>query len=336
MGDTSRNSMMGTLREFTDNGGMNLIGTAYFAKGNKYFVDGANGNDALAGDRPDRPKLTLAAAFARCVAGQNDVIYIIGNGQASGSIRFTEGFTWNKSATHLIGITAPTKVSQRARLAPASGNAAFANFMTVTADGCIFANFSIFHGFGTGGAAQICWTDTGERNYYNNVAFQGMADQEAADDAGSRSLKIGSGGNGEHTFVNCTIGIDTVTRGAANASIEFAGATPRNTFENCILPFQTDSAAVLGIISTGAGGMDRWQLFKQCMFMNNVGSGTTTMAALATIPASPGGFILIKDCTRVDITDLGTDANSLAAVYVDGAPLPVGDDAGKAVVAIAT
>jgi hypothetical protein len=323
MADNSSNSMMGTLREFTDQGGMDLIGTVYLAKGKKYFVDGLNGSDSLPGDRPDRPMLTLAAAFARCVAGQNDVIYIIGNGQASGSIRLSANFAWNKNATHLIGITAPTRVSQRARIAPTSGATAFANMFTVS-------------GFGTGTSNQICWTDTGERNYYNNVAFQGMGDQTSADSAGSRSLKIGSGGNGEHTFVNCTIGLDTITRGAANASIEFAGATPRNSFFNCILPFQTDASSPLGIIGTGAGCMDRWQLFKDCMFMNNVGSGTTTMAALATIPASPGGFILIKDCTRVDITDLGTNANSLAAIYVDGAPLPVGDDAGKAVVAIAT
>jgi len=328
-------NMQATLRQFTDRGGMELIGTGYFPRGRQFFVDGANGNDSLAGDRPDRAKLTLSAGHDLMEAGRNDVLYVIGNGQASGSLRFTAGFTWSKSACHLIGITAPTKVSQRARLAPASGTAAFANFATVTADGCIFANFSIFHGFGTGGAAQICWTDTGERNYYNNVSFQGMGDQTSADSSTSRSLLIGSGGNGEHTFENCTIGIDTITRGAANASIEFAGATPRNTFINCILPFQTDAAGVLGIIST-VGGMDRWQLFDRCKFLNNVGSGTTTMAALATIPASPGGFILIENCVRVDITDLGTDADSLAAIFVNGAPLPVGDDAGKAVVAIAT
>ena len=327
---------MGTLREFTDNGGMDLIGTVYLANGRKFFVDGSNGDDDLSGSTPDRPKLTPGAALDRCTAGRNDVVYLIGNGQASGSARLSANLAWNKSATHLIGITAPTKISQRARIAPTSGATAFANMVTVSVDGCIFSNFSVFHGFGTGTTSQICWTDTGERNYYNNVAFQGMGDQTSADDAGSRSLKIGSGGNGEHTFQDCTIGLDTITRGAANASIEFAGATPRNSFIHCLMPFQTDSAAVLGIISTGAGGMDRWQLFDRCMFMNNVGSGTTTMAALATIPASPGGFILIKDCTRVDITDLGTDANSLAAIYVDGAPLPVGDDAGKAVVAIAT
>lgn len=329
-------NMMATLREFTEQGGMDIVGgSPYFPGGNRYFVD-SSGSDSNRGDTITQPLLTPAEAHDRCTSGQNDAVYLVGNGQASGSARLTETLAWTKSATHLIGITAPTRVNGRARIAPASGATAFANMITNSGDGNIFSNISIFQGFGTGTANSICWTDTGERNYYNNVWFGGMGDQTSADSAGSRSLKIGSGGNGEHTFVNCTIGLDTVTRGAANASIEFAGATPRNSFFNCILPFQTDSAAVLGIISTGAGGMDRWQLFDRCMFMNNVGSGTTTMSALATIPASPGGFILIKDCTRVDITDLGTNANSLAAIYVDGAPLPVGDDAGKAVVAIAT
>ena len=256
-------NIQATLRQFTNRGGMDLIGSGYFPRGRQFFLDGANGNDDLGGDRPDRAKLTLAAGHALMESGRNDVLYVIGNGQASGSIRLTEGFTWTKSAAHLIGITAPTRVNSRARFAPASGNAAFANFITNTGDGNIFANFSMFHGFGTGGANQICWTDNGERNYYESVWFGGMGDQVSADSAGSRSLKIGSGGNGEHTFVNCTIGLDTVTRGAANASIEFAGATPRNTFIECILPLQCDASSPLGIIGTGAGFMDRWALFER-------------------------------------------------------------------------
>ncbi len=326
--------MFRTLREFHDRGGIDLIGSGYFPRGRQFFLDGANGNDALAGDQPDRAKLTLAAGHALMESGRNDVLYIIGNGLASGSIRLTEGFTWTKNAAHLIGITAPTGVSQRARIAPASGNAAFANMFTNTGDGCIFSNFSIFHGFGTGGNSQICWTDTGERNYYENVALQGMGDQASADHAGGRSLKIGGSGNGEHTFVRCTIGLDTITRGAANASIEFAGATPRSRFIECMLPFQTDDATVLGIIGTGAGCIDRWQSFERCIFMNNILSGSTVMSALVTLPVSAGGLITFKDCTRVGITLLGTNANSKAQLFMDsGGVRPSNTDTGFAQVA---
>jgi len=325
------------VNRFHNIGGPDVIGFPPLGIGRKYYVDGANGDDDLAGDRPDRPKLTLGAAFDRCVAGQNDAVVVIGNGVIGGSVLLSSAFAWDKNATHLFGITAPTTTAQRARIASLATAASFTPMITVSADGCMFNNLHFVHEFNSDvdDANETCWRDTGQRNYYGNVHFSGIVSPAAAAGTTARTLHIGSGGNGEHTFYRCTIGNDTRSRGAANATLEFSGATPRSRFIECVFPFQTSAAGVLGIIST-TGGMDRWQLFERCVFINNVGSGTTTMAALATIPASPGGILLIKDCTRVDITDLGTDANSLAAIFVDGAPLPVGDDAGKAVVAIAT
>jgi hypothetical protein len=43
------------------------------------------------------------------------------------------------------------------------------------------------------------------------------------------------------------------------------------------------------------------------------------MSALATLPASAGGLLLMKDCTLVGITEFGTNATSLGQIYVDGA-----------------
>ncbi len=304
--------------------------------GSYYFVDPVNGSDGNTGLSPSKAFQTLYKAHAVCTAGNNDVVYLIGNGAASGSARLslalaqgvdssvTAGtLVWSKNATHLIGITAPTGVAQRARIAPPTGTytqATFGsgNFVTVSGAGCYFANFSLFHGFSTGGTNQICWTDTGGRNYYENVDFGGIADAASAADTGARSLKIGSGGTGENTFVGCTIGLDTVTRSVANASLEFAGATPRNTFKDCIFPFMTSNAGVLGIIGTGTGNMDRWQDFEDCRFINAIGSTSTTMSALATLAASSGGLILMKNPSMVGITEFGTDATSRAQMYVDG------------------
>jgi len=55
------------------------------------------------------------------------------------------------------------------------------------------ANLSVFNGFSVGGTNQIAWTDNGERNYYWNCHLFGMADTASAQNAGSRSLKIGTG-----------------------------------------------------------------------------------------------------------------------------------------------
>lgn len=303
--------------------------------GNYYFVDPATGSDGNKGTDPSRPFATLYKAHSVCTAGNNDVVYLIGNGGTSATARLslalaqsvdptvTAGtLVWSKNATHLIGITAPTQVAQRARIAAPTGTytqATFGsgNFITVSAQGCMFSNFSTFGAFSTGGLNNINWTDTGGRNFYQNVCFGGIADAAAAADTGARTFKV-SGTTGENTFVGCTFGLDTVTRSVANATLEFAGGTPRNSFVDCKFPFQTSNAGVLGVIATGAAAMDRWQSFEGCSFINNIKSTSTQMSVLAAVSsASPGGLLLHKNTTMVGITEFG-DTNGLANTYVDG------------------
>lgn len=300
------------------------------------WCDPVNGSDGNYGNTPTQAVATLYAAHYRATSGNNDVVVLIGNGAASGTARLslanaqvwdstaTAGtLVWSKNATHLIGIGAPTRVAQRARIAPPSGTYTVttfgsANFITVTGNGCYFSNFSVFNGFSTGGAAQIAWTDTGSRNCYANVNIFGMADAGSAGDAGSRSVKIGASGSGESTWIDCVIGGDTVTRTAANASLELAGGTPRNSFIRCTFPFMTSAATPLGILGTGNACVDRWTLFQDCTFINNIKSTSTVMTVLASFTtASPGGLLLHKNSTLVGITDYG-DTNGLANTYVDG------------------
>lgn len=329
---------MGVLTNFPD--GLSSFGVPVLGgiggiplTGTWYFVNPATGSDANDGKSPENPLATLYQAHNLMTAGKNDVCLLIGDGSTTGTARLSTALAqtitpaatagtlvWSKNACHLIGETAPTGIAARARIAPPSGvytvtTFGSANFITVSAAGCIFANFSTFNGFSTGGAAQICWTDSGARNFYQAVQFGGMGDAGSAADAGSRSVKISGGG--EHTFVNCTLGLDTVTRGAANATLEFSGGTARSKFISCQFPFQTSASTPLGVIVSAAAGSDRWQLFQDCSFINNVGSTSTTMAALSTLAASMGGLHLYKNCATVGITEFGTDATSRGQIYVD-------------------
>jgi len=300
--------------------------------GNYFFVDPVNGADGNPGSS-ELPLATLYGALAKCVSGNNDVVFLVGDGTSTGTARLstagaqtidstatTGTLTWNKNATHLIGITAPTRVGGRARIAPPTGTYTAATFnatafVNVTGAGCLFANLDVFCGFSTGNASMIAWTDAGGRNAYINVNIQGLGDAASAQGTGARSLKITSS---ENTFTDCVIGLDTVTRTVANATLEFASGATRNTFQCCDFPFQTSAATPLGIIVSAAAGIDRWTKFDRCAFINNVQSTSTTMSALATLPASAGGLLLMKDCTLVGITEFGTDATSRGQVYVDG------------------
>lgn len=284
-----------------------------FTTGNIYVADAINGSDASGVGTFESPFATVDQAYAQCVSGNNDVVLLVGNGLTTATWRRSATFTWAKNATHLIGVAAPTLVSQRARIAPVAGAVAFSPYITISGSGCVFQNLQFFMGFALGTANQIGMLVTGGRNVFKNCSIQGIVDDDSVsgDSAGSRSLKIS--GTGEHLFEDCTIGADTRARSTANATLEFAAATARNSFRRCIFPFFTDNAGVLGILATGNGSMDRWQTFEDCMFINNVKSTSTLMTVLfSATTASPGGFLIFNTPTvLVGITDYG-DTNGLA------------------------
>src|SRR5208337_4004883 len=88
--------------------------------GNVFYLDPVNGLDTNDGASPNAVQLsgghgpvqTLQAGYNLLRNGYNDVLVLIGNGQSSGSARITS-FTWSKNAAHLVGVCAPSAVSQR-------------------------------------------------------------------------------------------------------------------------------------------------------------------------------------------------------------------------------
>lgn len=311
--------------------------------GNWWFVNPATGSDGYDGTSPETPFSTIYAAYAAAADGNNDVIVLIGNGQTSGTARLsyanalasnsaaTSGsLIWAKNALHLIGECSPTGISNRARLAPPTSYTAatFLNGQTVgvtpvvsvTASGCIFANFQIWGGFSTGNAGMITWQDTGNRNYYSGVHFAGQSDAASAGGTASRTLILSGGG--EHVFSGCTFGVDTVQRvTAASRTIEFKAGTARNSFANCNFPLflATAAAGTSTLYTAAAASMDRWQRFDGCTFINAVNSTGVAQTALTTLAASSGGLLLLKNCTSVGATDLFADATTAGQMYVDGA-----------------
>lgn len=305
--------------------------------GDVYFVDYANGSDGNSG-AADAPIKTLYQAQNLMTAGQNDVAVLVGDGSTAATQRLsvanaqtidptatTGTLVWAKAACHIVGIAAPTQIGQRARIAPPSGTYTAATFnadvfVSVTAQGCIFSNISTSPGFSTGSASMEGWVDSGGRNSYSNCNLGGFVDTASAQGVGARALLI-TGSVGENTFNDCVIGTDTIARTVANASLEFAAATPRNIFNRCIFPMLTSAATPLSILGTGAGCVDRFQIFNRCQFINSMSSGGTAQTVIASFTnAAPGGLMLMDQCTFIgDSSTNWGDANALANMYVNGA-----------------
>lgn len=296
-----------------------LLLTTYFSRpGATYFVDEANGDDdqARAGG-PFSPFETLAAAVAVAVAG--DTIFIIGTAHVS------ETLTISQSNLCIIGLNAPSQNS-RARISQ-TGSTVFTPLVSVTGQGNRFENLATFHGFANA-SAQVCWSDSGGRNYYKNVQFLGMGHATAAAQAGGRSLVI-SGGNGENLFEDCSIGLDTILRATnANASLELTGASPRNLFRRCTFQANCSAAGDVHVL-VGSGGIDRYLAFEACKFLNFTGGGGTSLTAAFSVHASAGGNVMLDpSCMSIGATKL----SAAGPVYVGGA-VPTGATTGLGVLA---
>src|ERR1019366_1455386 len=131
------------------------LNAGVFTPGNIFWLDPKNGLDTTGDGKLNKPMGTLPGAYGLCVAGNNDIVALIGDGATDATARVSAAFTWAKAATHLIGMCPPTLYSQRARIAPKTTDAAFTPFFTLSAAGCMFQNVEIYAGFTTGMAAAL-------------------------------------------------------------------------------------------------------------------------------------------------------------------------------------
>lgn len=296
--------------------------------GNYYYVNPVSGADGNSGRSPALAFQTITAALSACTSGNNDVIFLIGNGASSGTARISATLAWNKDATHLVGIGSPSIIGQRARISHAATapTTAFTPMVLVTGSGCMFYNISIFEGFAES-AAVVTWEDQGNRNAYINCSFQGMGNATySADETGSACF-LQTGG-GEHILDTCTFGVDTVARTVANANVRLRSEAARMTFRNCLFPIYATNADVLAVDANASTSLNRWALFDTCNFINaqNI-AGETTMTVAAVGNAAQNGVLLFTNCVRNNITDYGASGD---LIKIANSTLPVTDSTGGA------
>jgi len=254
---------------------------------------------------PSDPMTDFEAAYDRLPSGKNAAILLMG-GPATGtstdhSVRLSETLVWAKPMTHLIGICAPTRVGQRARITGPSSGGTFSPVITVSAHGCSFENFSIFDDYGVDPCALKV---TGQRNYFGNANVQGMGLAAGSADAAASSLWLNGGA--ENLFRDCVIGLDTVARSTTNAEILMNGGAKRNEFIDCNIISSASNSGHRFINAPDSGGLDRYNNFIRCNFLNGptgVYGGATTMLNGIAIHASAGGCINLIGCTKQGCTD---------------------------------
>jgi hypothetical protein len=274
-----------------------------------FFVDPAVGNDSNSGLTPAQALDTVSAAYAKTVDKRGDVIYLMNDGTTGGTSREDTLITWSNNNTHLVGLCAPVGISQRSRIVPNSSKVLTAAAMIrVTGSGNSFRNVQIANfGADTDGIAARGVDVTGHRNYFYNCHIVGVGGSNVGDEANAVDLLISAGE--ENVFERCTIGADTVTRSTTNACVELVSAATRNMFIDCLLNITTDAATPLFVKADGAGDLDRWVIFKNCVFHNAVESTATALTAAVNAHNDAGGTVVLQSCTIIGATDVAAADN---------------------------
>ena len=300
-----------------------LVGIPRGPNSNVYIVDAANGSDSNPGTSFKQPLATIAAAYDKCVTNQNDVVLVLAG--ATGNT-LSAALVWSKSYTHLIGMCAPTRCGQRARIFQLATLTGASPLITFSGQGCIVKDLYVFQGVDDA-TSLINVSVTGGRNYFENVHFAGAGHATQAIDGG-HSLKLD--GAEENTFVRCTFGVDTVDAVDGVTAILMDGEAHRNLFEDCIFRLRC-AAGDTGpafVEVADATGIDRDTLFKNCTFLNN---SATSMGSAFAIPAGMGAprKLLLQNCMFLGVTKL--DANDRGVLFGNMNAVTAADLAGVAV-----
>jgi hypothetical protein len=295
-------------------GGVMSIGGGQLATApaKTFFCDPTNGLDSNDGLSPATAKAKLSAVHSVMTANQNDTVYVIGNSSASSLsvVAETATLVWSKNLCHIVGVNAFNRISHRVSIRSVTND--FTPLVSVTASGCVFANFHVVDETSSS-AAHITWAETGQRNSHFNLHIATPVDQTAADDGGMRAMTIS--GDGERYFKDCTFGIDARDRAGAGATVATLSSAVRDVFEDCLFISRADTSSPTHLLIAN-GTLDRFILFKRCMFHNH----GTTITEVANVGGSVGGSVILQDCHSIGATDwqAASISGQLYIVGVDG------------------
>jgi len=277
-----------------------------------YLVDPANGTAGNSATNFSSPEVSVATAFANCTTNQNDAVVMI---QGASAFNPSAAITWNLNYTHLVGLSGDLPgMGQRCRIVNTSSNDLSVLF-TLSGSGCIVKNIQLFDGKDSA-ADGACALVSGDRNYFKNVFIAGMGDATASGPfsrAGSYSLKVTGS---ENFFEDCTIGLDTVARTAANSELILTGA--RNHFRRCNFISNSTTAGKF-LVKVDASGDDmRWNIFEDCTFINYSSNWATGITDAFSVSGGNTHYVVLKgNCQFVGV-GMGV-ADTVTHVYGAGA-----------------
>lgn len=268
---------------------------------------------------------SVALAEDTLVTGRNDTILVTPESHAwrGDSNATAAALTWDKTNTHIIGLSPTSKAGyNRARFSHSGYT--MANFMTVSGDDNCFKNIRFMHGSATGGASDVtCITVSGAGNRFEKVAFAGPNNATQAASNNYKGINI----SGSHNyFKDCMFGsVNDVDRSGTGAILYFAAACGAwNIFENCVIRSRSGGGQAGAFFITDAVTdtvVDYTAIFLNCQFIH---AGTDLTLGISKAANASRKLYFDNRCTFVGVTDIVADARNAEVVWGSAGSSPDG------------
>ncbi len=283
--------------------GMGFLGEIHFAVG---AISGTTGH------RQELEKWGVPAAHMytthvlaedAATGDRNDVVVVM-----PGSYTQTAALTWDKSYTHMIGMSPTTRAgANRTRFGHSSN--AMANMLTLSSTSAMLKDLYWMHGRASGGGADItCWTISGSRNVLDGCnAASPMGIAQAAASGYKGTIITGS----QNYFKGSTFGVSNqALRTSASCILNIAGGV-FNVYEDCLFISHAGATTPYFINWTAATGQYRCtSIFLNCQFINASRKDVLPMTvAILSTPTIADSDLLYFDnrCSFFGVTDLIVD-----------------------------
>jgi hypothetical protein len=298
-------------------------------KGERYFVRPYSGGDGNSGKSPRTALKTLAAALAKCTAGQNDVVYLLAESNTPANTTDYQLTTldWNKDLTHLVGVSAGGPYNKRARVAWDAATAVASSLnplFTLSGNGCRIQGVSFAVGVDNAYATGV--KITGDRNVLCGVDIA-FPTHDTVDAAGGYALKLD--GCDETDIIGCVLGSFTKDIGSgANQLVLLDSGCSMVRFIECDfierLQSNTNAPAVRAADALSIGFGCVW--FKRCNFISQAVSGAYSQTGAFKVQTQTDGRVVLVDCH----TNAGKwEADDTNMILNGCVGVPIDDNAGE-------
>lgn len=294
--------------------------------GTVYYVNPTTGGDGNKGTSMDRPLATLAAAYAKTVSNNHDVVVL----SATAAHAQTDEVTVTKNRCHFWGMDAVGRyLGQRTRVTMGTTTGTAIAIFQNTGVGNTWSNMK-FDSSDALSTSKYAFADGGEYTVIENCEI--TATGQAGVATAGRLLCNGDSSLYRNCYIGSSVGTSSLT--TTNTNVLFTGATITGKyardvmFEDCIFALYATNNNASQMYISAANDINRFLIIKNCIFYHAVLASATVAAAIRVGAAQTDGYVLVKDSAQFNHTALATATSN---VFYQGAEIATNSTAGDAI-----